>query len=87
MKWKYNPMIYVGIDIAKHNDFAYAISSYDEIFVAPSKFTNNYDGFYLLIYKLAPLDHNSIIISLESTEYYVDNLVFFLLGMILKCVF
>ena len=42
-------MIYVGIDIAKLNHFAAAISSEGEILIEPFKFTNDYDGFYLLL--------------------------------------
>ena len=73
-------MIYVGIDIAKLNHIAAAISSYGEILIEPFKFTNDYDGFYLLLSKLAPLDQNSIIIGLESTAHYGDNLVRFLIS-------
>ena len=73
-------MIYVGIDIAKLNHFAAAISSNGEILIEPFKFTNDYDGFYLLLSKLAPLDQNSIIIGLESTAHYGDTLVRFLIG-------
>ena len=73
-------MIYVGIDIAKLNHFADAISSDGEILIEPFKFTNDYDGFYLLLSKLAPLDQNSIIIGLESTAHYGDNLVRFLIS-------
>ena len=73
-------MIYVGIDIAKLNHFASAISSEGEILIDPFKFTNDYDGFYLLLSKLAPLDQNSIIIGLESTAHYGNNLVRFLIN-------
>ena len=73
-------MIYVGIDIAKLNHFAAAISSDGEILIEPFKFTNDYDGFYLLLSKLAPLDQNSIIIGLESKAHYGDNLVRFLIS-------
>ena len=73
-------MIYVGIDIAKLNHFAAAVSSDGEILIEPFKFTNDYDGFYLLLSKLAPLDQNSIIIGLESTAHYGDNLVRFLIS-------
>ena len=73
-------MIYVGIDIAKLNHFAAAISSDGEILIEPFKFTNDYDGFYLLLSKLAPLDQDSIIIGLESTAHYGDNLVRFLIS-------
>ena len=56
------------------------ISSDGEILIEPFKFTNDYDGFYLLLSKLAPLDQNSIIIGLESTAHYGDNLVRFLIS-------
>lgn len=39
--------IYVGIDIAKLNHFAAAISSDGEIIIEPFKFTNDADGFQL----------------------------------------
>lgn len=68
-------MIYVGIDIAKLNHFASAISSDGEILIEPFKFTNDNDGFQLLISKLESLDKNSLIIGLESTAHYGDNLV------------
>ena len=71
-------MIYVGIDIAKLNHFASAVSSEGEILIEPFKFTNDYDGFYLLLSSLAPLDWHSIIIDFESTAHYGDNLVRFL---------
>lgn len=80
MKERYNLMIYLGIDIAKLNHFASAISSDGEILIEPFKFTNDYDGFYLLLSKLAPLDQNSIIIGLESTAHYGNNLVHFLIN-------
>ena len=73
-------MIYIGIDIAKLYHFAAAISSDGEILIKPFKFTNDYDGFYLLLSKLAPLDQDSIIIGLESTAHYGDNLVRFLIS-------
>ena len=71
-------MIYVGIDIAKLNHFASAISSDGEILIEPFKFTNDNDGFQLLISKLDSLDKDSIIIGLESTAHYGDNLVRYL---------
>ena len=70
--------IYVGIDIAKLNHFAAAISSDGEIIIEPFKFTNDADGFQLLVSKLESFDKNSIIIGLESTAHYGDNLVRFL---------
>ena len=69
-------MIFIGINIAKLNHFAVTISSDGEILIELFKFTSNYDGFYLLLSHLAPLDHNSIIIDLESTAHYGDNSIF-----------
>ena len=71
-------MIYVGIDIAKLNHFASAISSDGEILIQPFKFTNDYDGFHLLVSKLNSLEQDSLIIGLESTAHYGNNLVEFL---------
>ena len=44
-------MIYVGIDIAKLNHFTSAISSDGEILIEPFKFTNDNDGFQLMLSK------------------------------------
>ena len=73
-------MIYVGIDISKLNHFAATISSVGEILFDPFRFTNDYDGFYLLLSKLEPLDQNNNIIGLESTTHYGDKHVRFLLN-------
>ena len=48
--------IFVGIDIAKLNHFAAAISSDGEILLEPFKFTNDADGFQLLVSKLESFD-------------------------------
>ena len=79
-------MIYVGIDIAKLNHFASAISSDGEILMEPFKFTNDGDGFSLLESNLASIcdDKDSIIIGLESTAHYGDNLVRYLVASFYK---
>ena len=79
-------MIYVGIDIAKLNHFATAISSDGEILMKPFKFTNDSDGFQLLLSKLEALalEDDSIIIGLESTAHYSDNLVRYLVACSFK---
>ena len=61
-------MIYVGIDIAKLNHFASAISSDGEELIKPFKFTNDNDGFQLLISKLDPLDKDSLIMDSVSNR-------------------
>ena len=71
-------MIYVGIDIAKLNHFATAISSDGEVLLEPFKFTNDNDGFCLLASKLNSFEKNQLIIGLESTAHYGNNLLMFL---------
>ena len=71
-------MIYVGIDIAKLNHFAAAISSNSEILIEPFKFTNDNDGFLSLLSKINSIDKNSLIIGPKSTAHYGNNLLTFL---------
>ena len=73
-------MIHLGIDVAKLNHFASAISSDGEILIEPFKFTNDVDGFQLLSSKLYHLDRDSLIIGLESTAHYGDNLIRYLVA-------
>ena len=73
-------MIYVGIDVAKLNHFASAISSDGEVLIQPFKFTNDLDGFQLLSSHLESLPDDSFIIGLESTAHYGDNIVRFLVN-------
>ena len=75
-------MIYVGVDIAKLNHFASAILSDGEVLIEPFKFTNDADGFQMLVSKLIALnaEPDSIIIGLESTAHYDDNLVRYLVA-------
>ena len=71
-------MIYVGIDIAKLNHYASAISSDGEVLLEPFKFTNDNDGFYTLVSKLNQFEKDKVIIGLESTAHYGNNLLAFL---------
>ena len=75
-------MIYVGIDIAKLNHFASAISSDGTELMKPFKFTNDGDSFRMLDSRLTELSclDDSIIIGLESTSHYGDNLVRYLVA-------
>ena len=54
------------------------ISVEGEVLIEPLKFTNDFDGFQLLISKLDSFEKDSIIIGLESTAHYGDNLVRYL---------
>ena len=71
-------MIYVGIDIAKLNHFASALSSDSEILLQPFSFSNSYDGLCKLQTKLEPFGTDDPVIALESTAHYGNNLVEFL---------
>ncbi len=75
-------MIYVGIDIAKFNHFASSITSDVEVLIKAFKFTNDGDNFHILVSTLDSLDAkpDSIIIGLESTAHYGDNLVRYLVA-------
>ena len=77
-------MIYVGVDIAKLNHFASAISSKGEILIEPFKFTNDADGFHMPASKLDSFDKAGTIIGLESTAHYGDNLVRYLVAELYK---
>lgn len=71
-------MIYVGIDIAKLNHYASAIDSDGVVLIEPFEFLNDNAGFYTLLSKLNSFELNDIIIGLESTAHYGNNLVSFL---------
>ena len=73
-------MIYIGIDVAKLNHYASALSSDGEVLFEPFKFTNDNDGFCLLSSHLDTLPDDSFIIGLESTAHYGDNLVRYLVN-------
>ena len=73
-------MIYFGIDIAKLNHFASAIDSDGVVLIEPFEFFDDNDGFYMLLSKLNSFDKDSIIIGLESTAHYGNNLVSFLVS-------
>ena len=71
-------MIYLGIDIAKRLHVAAAISSDGEIIIEPFEFSNDHDGFSKLLSTLHKIPKEDLIIGLESTAHYGNNLVVFL---------
>mgnify|MGYP000927719193 FL=1 len=71
-------MIYVGIDIAKLNHYASAIDSDGVVLIEPFEFLNDNEGFYTMLSKLNSFELDDIIIGLESTAHYGNNLVSFL---------
>jgi transposase len=71
-------MILVGVDIAKQTHFAAAQRPDGDIVFPVFEFSNDIEGFGLLLSKLKPFSKSEILIGLESTAHYADNLVFFL---------
>ena len=73
-------MIYAGIDIAKLNHFASVVSSDGEVLVEPFQFSNDLEGFRSLSLVLDKYDRDQLLIGLESTAHYGNNLVEFLVA-------
>lgn len=71
-------MFYVGIDIAKQSHFASIMSSDGEILAEPFAFTNDYSGFQKLLKHLEKYRKTDILIGMESTAHYAENLTCFL---------
>ena len=74
-------MIYVGIDIAKETHVAAAVNTDGVIITPPFPFANNHEGFKLIREKLDTLDRAELLIGLESTVHYAENVIFFLHSM------
>ena len=72
---------FVGIDIAKHKHFASIVSSDGEIISDPFPFSNDIDGFRQLTSKLDSLPKQKILIGLESTAHYGENLISYLFSL------
>ncbi len=71
-------MIYVGIDIAKSNHYASIIDySSGEVIESPFLVTNDVTGFNLLFSKIKDLNKENLLIGLESTAHYGNNLIFY----------
>ena len=71
-------MFYVGIDIAKNTHWASIMSSDGVIIADPFSFSNDSAGFQILLSKLEFLNKEKILIGLESTAHYGENLISFL---------
>lgn len=72
-------MFLLGIDIAKLNHVASCIdSSTNEVIFSNFKFKNDFKGFSALLDKIKSLDVKNLIIGLESTSHYGENLINFL---------
>lgn len=71
-------MIYLGIDIAKNSHIASAISADGEILISQFLFSNDIAGFSLLTEKIKSFSADQLLIGMESTAHYAENLIFFL---------
>ena len=74
-------MIYVGIDIAKNTHWASAMNSDGEILLQPFSFQNNNEGFQKFISKLSNFDKQKMLIGLESTAHYGENIISYLFNL------
>jgi len=74
-------MIYVGIDIAKNTHWASAMNSDGEILLEPFSFQNNNEGFQKFISKLSSFDKQKMLIGLESTAHYDENIISYLFNL------
>ena len=75
---------FVGIDIAKNTHWASGISSDGEIILEPFSFSNDNSGFQKFISKLESLDKTKILIGLESTAHYGENIISYLFNLNFK---
>lgn len=74
-------MIYVGIDIAKNTHWASAMNSDGEILLEPFSFQNSNDGFQKFISNLSSFDKQKMLIGLESTAHYGENIISYLFNL------
>ena len=74
-------MFYVGIDIAKNTHWTSIMSSDGEVIKEPFSFSNDNSGFQKFISNLESLDKTKILIGLESTAHYVENIISYLFNL------
>lgn len=73
----------VDIDIAKSTHYASVLSTDDGVLIHdPFSFSNDMDSFKKLISKIDHLDIKEMLIGLESTAHYCENLITALWGML-----
>ena len=75
---------FIGIDIAKNTHWASCISADGEIILEPFSFSNDNGGFQKFISKLQSLDKEKILIGLESTAHYGENIISYLFNLNFK---
>lgn len=68
-------MIYVGIDIAKNKHFAAILSVEGEVLKKPFGFSNTAEGFSVLTEAFSIFHKEELLIGMESTAHYGENLL------------
>ena len=71
-------MIFVGIDVAKETHYAAVMNSDGVVLIEPFPFSNDASGFSALTDKLSQFNKSDILIGLESTGIYSENVISFL---------
>ena len=73
-------MICVNINITMLNQITFVVSIDDEVPLEPFQFSNDFEGFRSLSLVLDKFDREKLLIGLESTAHYGNNLVEFLVA-------
>jgi len=71
-------MKYIGVDVAKETHYGCVTSHNNKILTPPFAFENNITGYNLLLSKFKKFPKNDVVIGLESTGVYGENLMAFL---------
>jgi transposase len=71
-------MKYVGIDVAKQTHWACVTSQNNKVLTPPFAFANDIDGYNLLLSKFKKFPKSDVVVGLESTGVYGENLISFL---------
>jgi transposase len=69
---------FVGIDVAKFTHYACVTDAANKILVEPFSFTNDLDGFQNLKKKIRKYVTKDVVVGLEATSKYGDNLIAYL---------
>jgi transposase len=68
-------MIYVGVDVAKNTHYACVINNKNQTLKEPFSFSNNESGFEKFHNSFKKHPKNKVIVGLEATSHYGDNLM------------
>ena len=73
-------MKFVGVDIAKQTHYACVTSHKNKVLTPPFSFENDIDGFNKFVSKFKKFPKKDVVIGIESTGVYGENLIAFLSG-------